>query len=162
MKAKTKGVRKGKSTRKRNIAIAATITIMATIIIISALNQQTKKGTNPPKQDPNRYFQFLDVSAVGSKVSETIVRIQYLYFILKPVGGDAHHVVVIPREGVAQPEEYYRDEIKNGTEEHFEIQFQYQIQIHKQDDGYPITLKIVSDEAEGYVTLILKDENIIS
>jgi hypothetical protein len=159
MKAKTRIATK-KSSKKRKIAIAATITIMAAIIIASAIRQPTKNETNPPKKDPNEYFQFLDISAFGTRVSQSVVRIQTLYFKVKPIGGDAHNFVISGT--MIDPAEYWREVIENGTEEAFEVTFQSSLQVYKKDDGYPITIKIRSDEAEGYVTLILKDEDIIS
>jgi|GEM_PF-3857395 len=148
MKAKTKGVRKGKFTRKRKIAIAATITIMATIIIISALNQQTKKETNPPKQDPNKYFLFLNAEAQGQKIqgSATALKIEYLQFNLTPIGGDAHDVVIFA-EGMTDPNNYWYQEIKNGTTQPIAIQFGNPIRVIKQPDGtYLIEIEIYSRE----------------
>ena len=148
MKAKTKGVGKGKFTRKRKIAIAATITIMATIIIISALNQQTKKETNPPKQDPNKYFLFLNAEAQGQKLSSSTIalKIEYLQFNLKPIGGDAHDVVIFA-EGMTNPNNYWYQEIKNGTTQPIAIQFGNPIVAKKQPDGtYLIEIEIYSRE----------------
>jgi hypothetical protein len=160
MKTKKRRIAK-KSSSKRKIAIVSIIAIAAIIIISPAIYQQTKKGENTPKKDPEEYFQFLNTSAFGKRVSQNVVRIESLFFALKPVGGDAHNVAVI-LEGYADPLDYWRAEIKNGTEEHFEVQLQYAIQVYKQDEGYPIKLKIRSDEAEGKVTLFLKEEDIIT
>lgn len=150
MKAKTKGVGKGKFTRKRKIAIAATITIMATIIIISALNQQTKKETNPPKQDPNKYFLFLNAEAQGQKIhnSTTALKIEYLQFNLTPIGGDAHDVVIFA-DGMINPNDYWYQEIKNGTTQSIGIQWPVDSPIvaKKQPDcTYLIEIKIYSRE----------------
>ncbi|MEM3566335.1 MAG: hypothetical protein QXK47_02870 [Candidatus Bathyarchaeia archaeon] len=155
MKTRIRGGKKAYP--KRKIAIIAIIAIMATIIIISALRQQTENTTNP-KKDPNEYFQFLDISAFGTRVSENVVRIRVLYLKVKPIGGDAHNFAIAGLPIIF--EDYWRAEIKNGTEEVFEIELQYSIQLRKEANGYPIKLQIRSDEAEGDVTLWLKDEDI--
>lgn len=157
MKTKTKKLKKSHS--KGKIVIASIITIMAIIMIFSFLRQQAEETTSP-KKDPNRYFQFLDIAAFGTRVSQNVVRIQYLYLTVKPIGGDAHNFVI---SGLPiQLEDYWRAEIKNETEEHFEIEILNPIQIYKKDNEYPITLHVRSDEAEGDVTLWLKDEDIIT
>ncbi|MEM3875050.1 MAG: hypothetical protein QXU45_07965 [Candidatus Bathyarchaeia archaeon] len=157
MKTKTKGGKRAYS--KRKIAIASIIAVMVTIITISTIRQRTENTTNP-KKDPNEYFQFLDVSAFGTRVSQNVVRIQSLSLTVKPVSGDAHNFAITGLP--INYENYWRAEIKNGTEEHFEIELQYQIQLYKKANGYSIKLHIRSDESEGDVTLWLKDEDIIT
>jgi len=144
---------------KQKLAIAL-ILIIAIIVMGIVVLHQTRNKTNQPKRDPNEYFQFLDPAAFASRVSQSIIRIKTLSFSLKPIGGDAHHVVIFA-DGMANPQDYYYLEIKNGTEVPVEIQFSYSIQVSKKGEAYPVTLKIWSDEAEGEVTLWLRDEAIV-
>jgi len=144
---------------KEILAIILIAFSMVAVIVGIILYQQLPKGSKI-KKDANEYFQFLDISALAERVSEKVIRINYLFFKVVSVGGDAHNVVIFA-EGMANPENYYYSEIKNGTEQNVEIQLFSQIQSVKQGDVYPITIRIRSDEAEGYVTLHLKEENII-
>ncbi|MEM0006918.1 MAG: hypothetical protein QXR89_01445 [Candidatus Bathyarchaeia archaeon] len=162
MKTKTKLT--AKKSRKRNIAIAVTLTIITLIIIASAIHQQAKKEANPPKEDPNKYFQFLSAEAQGEKIagSATALKIQYLTFILKPVMGDAHDVVIFA-EGMTNPGDYWYGEIKNGTETRIEIQFSSPIRVTKQPgDLYLLEIEIYSSETlRGKHTFQMKiDEEI--
>jgi hypothetical protein len=92
--------------------------------------------------------------------SNTIIRISLLYFNLTATGGAAHHVVIFA-QGMTAPEDYYYDEILNGTTVSLEVQFKYHVQSTKQEAGFPIDIRIYSDEAEGYVTLFIPESNVI-
>ncbi|MGB9778853.1 MAG: hypothetical protein ACPLW8_05560 [Candidatus Bathyarchaeales archaeon] len=135
-----------KSSLKTKVAIISLIAITA-IIIIAAIHQQTQNEAKTLK-DPNEYFQFLDAQAQGSRVSQDAIRIEYLQFNLTPVGGDAHNIVIFT-EGMTSPQDYWYEEIKNGTEKTIQIQFASQIQVTKQPDGtYLLKVQIRSDETE--------------
>jgi len=144
---------------KEILAIMLMAFLILAVIVGIIVYQQLPKGSKI-KKAANEHFQFLDTSALAERVSEKVIRINYLFFKLVPVGGDAHNVVIFA-EGMANPENCYYSEIKNGTEQNVEIQFYSPIQSVKQGDVYPITIRIRSNEAEGYVTLHLKEENII-
>lgn len=159
MKARTRR-RPRKTASKEKLAIALTISIIAIIIIGAIILQQIKNEANTPKKNPNEYFQFVNASALAIRVSQNIIRIKTLSFILKPIGGDAHHVVIFA-QGMANPKDYYYIEIKNNTEQPIEIQFPSLLQVTKQDNAYPLALRIWSDEAEGQVIIWLKEEDIL-
>jgi hypothetical protein len=147
MKARPGKARK-KYTLKRKIVITTAIAVMATIILISALNQRIKKELNTPKQDPNKYFLFLNAEAQGQKLSgsTTALKIEYLQFNLMPVSGDAHDVVIFT-EGMTNPKDYWYPEIKNGTTKSIAIQFAVPIRVIKQpDDTYLIEVEVYSRE----------------
>ena len=162
-KLKTKRSKRPKKSKKvpskEILAIMLIAFSIVAVIVGIIVYQQLPKGSKI-KKDANEYFQFLDTSALAKRTSEKVIRINYLFFKLVPVGGDAHHVVIFA-EGMANPENYYYSEIKNGTEQNVEIQFFSPIQSVKQGNVYPITIRIRSDEAEGSVTLYLKEEDII-
>ncbi len=161
---KTKRKAQAKKSLKKKVVIAATIIIMATIIITSALRQQIRKEENPPKEDPNKYFQFLEAQAQAQKISgsTTALKIEYLQFKLKPVRGDAHDIVIFT-EGMTNPGDYWFKEIKNGTEQLIKIQFSLPIRVIKQPgDTYLLTVDVYSMETyKGTHTFQMKiDEEI--
>jgi hypothetical protein len=151
-----------KHSKNKKAAIILTAIIAAIAIMVLAAYTQTKTNTEKPKEDPNRYFQFLDAAASGYHPQNlpNIIRIKMLYFKFKPIGGDATNVV-IHAEGLMNPADYFYKYISKGTEIDIEITFESPLQIQKKGDIYPVRIKIYSDEAEGYVTLELRDENVI-
>jgi hypothetical protein len=145
MKAKKRTAKK--SSLKKKVVIISLIAITA-IIVSVAIYRQTQNEANTPKKDPNKYFQFLDAQAQGSRVSQNAIKIEYLQFNLTPVCGDAHNIVIFT-EGMTSPEDYWYEEIKNGTEETIQIQFASPILVAKQpDDAYLLKVQIRSDETE--------------
>ncbi len=161
MKKGRKKVRKHSKNKKTAIILTAIIATIA--IIVLAAYTHTDTNTEKPKEDPNKYFQFLDAAASGyhPQNSPNILRIEMLYFKLKPIGGNATNVV-IHAEGMMNPSDYFYESISKGTEIYIEITFKSPIQIQKEGDVYPVRIKVYSNEAEGYVTLELRDEDVIS
>lgn len=73
---------------------------------------------------------------------------------------DIHHLALFA-QGMANPSDYYWLEITNGTTVNVEIEFPYAIRSVMQENGFPVTLRIYSDEAEGNITLFIKESSII-
>ncbi|MEM3549635.1 MAG: hypothetical protein QXN87_04010 [Candidatus Bathyarchaeia archaeon] len=161
MKKVGKKVRKPPKNKKAAIILMAII-VAITIIGLSAYTH-TKTNSEKTKEDPNRYFQFLDAAAFGyhPQNSPNVIRIEMLYFKLKPIRGNATNVV-IHAEGMMNPTDYFYESISKGAEIEIEITFESPIQIQKKENVYPVKIKVYSEEAEGYVTLELKDEDVIS
>jgi len=157
--------RRGKkeAVKKRQIIIFLT-TVVSFLVVLTAMSHYSSLEQKIPKRDPNEYFQFKNISALGyhPKNSSNVMRIQMLYFEFVPVGGDAHNVVIFT-EGMSNPNDYYYSHIEKGKKQNVEIIFppNCEIQIRKQQDKYPIKIRIRSDEAEGYVTLWLREEDIL-
>ena len=155
--------RKKKAVKKRQITIFLT-TVASFFVVLTVMLYYSNLEQKIPKRDPNEYFQFKNISALGChpENSSNVVRIQMLYFEFVPVSGDAHNVVIFT-EGMSNPNDYYYSHIEKGEKQSVEIVFppNHEIQIRKQQDKYPIKIKIRSDEAEGYVTLWLREDDII-
>jgi hypothetical protein len=84
-------------------------------------------------------------------------------FYFMPIGGDAHNVTLYI-SGKIQPEDFFWQEITYRTETFSgEIIPQFEIISHKQADGYPVEIRIFSEEADGYlnVTIPVEDMSII-
>jgi len=156
--AKKKRIR-GKS--KRTIWIALSIIVIATILI--SLVIYSSRLPPSPKKAASEYFSFSDFGALARSSaggSNSTILIEYLGFSITPTGGDAHHAVLFFPGGV-DPEDYYYDRIPNGTSIFVEVNFKNYIPSAKQANGYPIKFRIYSDEAEGYVTLVIPESDII-
>lgn len=73
---------------------------------------------------------------------------------------DVNHVVIFA-QGMANPNDYYWIKITNGTTIQVEITFPYALISVRQEEGFPVTIRIYSDEAEGNVTLYLHESDLI-
>jgi hypothetical protein len=145
---------------KKKIWMAPLFIGIALIVIwiIFYYNPQTNK------KSLTEYFGFSEISALATAVpgtNNTVIRISLLYFELTPIGGDAHNVVVFV-QGMTDPTDYYYPEILNGTAQPQEINLQSAIQTVKQEAGFPVKVKIRSDETgEGNITLYIPEEEVI-
>ena len=150
--------RRERTSFKFSIILAFIVIIAIVILIILKQPSQTQKS----RMDPSEYFMFLDVSAVGyhPQNAPNIIRIRMLHFKIMPICGNANNVVIF-MEGMVNPADYYYPQIKNGTEQIVEITFSNELQIRKEEKGYPIKIRIRADEAEGYVTIWLGEEDIL-
>jgi len=146
--------------KKTKIAIAIYLITFVTVIAIAVYFNNTKQ--EKPKAKPEEYFEFSDIAAFArNSTTQNAILIEMLHFNLTPIRGDANHVA-ISTDGMTNPEDYYYLKIQNSTTETIDITFAFPIKSTKQDEGYPIKVKIYSDEAEGDVTLFIKPEDVIT
>lgn len=149
--------RKKPTQKKWLIIVLLTATVLVALVVMALLNQQSITAYSA-----SEYFAFTEISAVGRSISQNnnnSILIQLLFFELTPIKGDAHHVVIFA--GMTDPQEYAYDQILNGTKMSVEIQLGHGISSRKQIAGYPIRIRMQSDEAIGYVTLLIPENNII-
>jgi len=146
--------------KKTKTAIAIYLITFVTVIAIAVYFNNTKQ--EKPKVKPEEYFEFSDIAAFArNSTTQKAILIEMLHFNLTPIGGDANHVVIFT-EGMTNPEDYYYLKIQNSTTETVDITFTSPIMSIKQDEGYPIKIRIRSDEAEGYVIIFIKPEDVIT
>lgn len=158
--------RKSRRTLTRAVAVLIVITVFAVALIFFALSQNKPA---PPKKNSIDYFAISGPpsgpAATGRYAagSNETVLIDRFGFYFMPIGGDAHEITLFI-EGKITSEDFFWLEIKNGTETFSgEIMPQFEILSHKQADGYPVRIRIFSEEADGYlnITIPVEDVNII-
>jgi hypothetical protein len=152
-------MRKKRSSKTKWI-ITLVFVAFAAVLTISILMYRPVQS---PKKTADQYFSFSDVSALGEYVNNSTaqIKIKLLYFNFTAIGGDAHHVAIFG-QGLADPGDYYYLKVANETSTLVEMQFQFAVMSAKQEQGYPIEIRIYCDEAEGYVTLYVPESNVIT
>jgi hypothetical protein len=146
--------RAAKTKRKWITLFLFMFALLIILIIVSQVRQ-------PPasKKAPNECFEFSDVSALSESRIANAIRIKVLFFNMT-AKCDVNHVVIFA-QGMANPNDYYWIKIANGTTVQVEITFPSALLSVRQEEGFPVTLRIYSDEAEGKVTLYIPESNII-
>jgi len=117
------------------------------------------------KQESSKYFAFSEFGAIRDAASfggsNTTIKIIELVFTFTPVGGDASEVTVFS-EGSIEPTDYFWENIPNGTLTYVDIQYAHGITSRKQANGYPVTFRLFSHEADGDITLVIPEEDVFS
>jgi hypothetical protein len=140
--------RKKTKIKKSTLAVTAFLIFIAIMIVISILNNEnTQTQTKPPARE---YFEIFDIVALVKPSSENeTIKIWQLDFKIKPIGGDAHDLVIIPPDDV-QPEDWPNFEgkvIRKNETVIPSILFPSVVQSQRNENGsYPITLRIICDE----------------
>lgn len=138
--------------KKSTLAVIAFSVLIAIVIIILIFSNQ-KTQTKPPARE---YFEIFDITAFAEpQDSENkTIKIWLLDFKIKPIGGDAHDVVIIP-PGMVEEEDWpnfegkviRQNETVSLSESGMEIMFPYSVSSTRNTNGsYPITLRIACDE----------------
>jgi hypothetical protein len=150
-------MKKKKSNNKKRILIP----LFITFVVVLSISIMVYKGQEPPpKKTPAEYFSFSDVSAFATSVTNSTIRVKLLHFMLTATAGDANHLVIFS-PGMTDPADYYHlDDVKNGTTASIEITFPYDVQSVKEQEGFPVDIKIFSDEAEGKITLYIPEAQV--
>jgi hypothetical protein len=158
MKATKRSAKKRKMLKYAEItaAVLLIIAVAATLIIFYNPNPPTVK----PKLEATEYFSFSDLGAEYESVTGTnsVIRIKTLYMTLTPVKGNATNVNLFP-PGYTDATSTAAFDIENGTSKSFEIPLQSAYQSIKTGTTYPVKIKISSDQAAGYVTLQIPENN---
>lgn len=154
---------------RKSIGVALYILAMATVIIVTALCQRNPQSSNTtPKKNASEYFVFSDVGAIGEfdpgDPDHTFVKIKQLGFKIKPIGGNATEVKVIPYVGsIPQEDSWTTDSIllNQGVDVGpFIYPFPY-LAVEKQDSVYPVKFYVWCHEAEGFVNINVTENNIV-
>jgi hypothetical protein len=151
-------VRKRKKGTKNKKRIKALLVLFVLILFALLIVIQLQKQ-NISKNPPDQCFKFSNISAFIQEKHDKTILIKTLYFEMTPLL-DIHHLTIFA-QGMANPTDYYWLEIANGTVVNVEIEFQFSVLSIKQEQGFPVTLRIYSDETEGYITLFIEESNII-
>lgn len=141
--------------KKSTLAVIAFVILIATVIIILIFSNQ-KTQTKPPARE---YFEIFDISAVAKpQDSENkTIKIWLLDFKIKPIGGDAHDLVII-LTGMVEREDWpnfegkviRQNETVSLSESGMEITFPSLVLSTRNTNGsYPITLRIACDETSN-------------
>lgn len=146
--------RKAKTKRKW---IALSLFVFTVLIILITISQVRQPPAS--KMAPNECFEFSDVNALSESRTTNTIRIRILFFNMT-AKCDVNHVVLFA-QGMADPSDYYWIKITNGTTVQVEITFPNALLSVRQEEGFPVTFRIYSDEAEGKVTLYIPESNII-
>lgn len=137
------------------------------VLTIADDNGRTDSKSAPiqVRQESSKYFAFSDFGAMRDSTafggSNTTIKIIELVFTFTPVGGDANEVTVFS-EGSVAPTDYFWLHIQNGTATYVDIQYAHGITSTKQANGYPVTFRLFSHEANGDITLVIPEENVFS
>lgn len=139
------------------------------VLTIADDNGRTDSKSAPiqVRQESSKYFAFSlfgggvvrDSTAFGG--SNTTIKIIELVFTFTPVGGDASEVTIFS-EGSIAPTDYFWLNIPNGTSTIVDIQYEHGITSRKQANGYPVTFRLFSHEANGDITLVIPEDDVIS
>ena len=143
-----------KSSKTRWLVVVAFV-VFASVLAASFLMYRGQPA--PPKKTPDQYFSFTGLAAEGTNVSSTIVKISTLYFNITATGGDAHHLNIFP-PGMGDIQDYPAyDEAPNGTALPVQLTFPNPIlsTFSSTEKGFPIDIKLYSEEAEGTITLYI-------
>jgi hypothetical protein len=151
MKTTSKRRKKKSKLSKSSTAMILFATVLVAIIIVILLYP-----TQPQKPPAREYFEIFDIVALaepGDPENNTI-RIKQLDFKIKPIGGDAHDLLIIPPSAV--PQEYWpnfegkvirRNETVSLSGSGQEIIFQSSVlSVRNENGSYPLTLRIRCDE----------------
>jgi PKD repeat protein len=122
----------------------------------------SKSGPIQVRQESSKYFAFSEFGAAARTFGgiNTTIKIIELTFTFTPVGGDANEVTVFAEGGVAATD-YFWLHIQNGTLTYVDIQYEHGITSSKQANGYPVTFRLFSHEANGDITLVIPEGDII-
>lgn len=153
--------KKRKRKWNRTIGILLFITVMGSLITLSALRQRASPPPPTPTLKPAReYFLFTDGFAWAKPLDEenSSIQVYQVGFKITAIGGNATNVHIWPRVGMVDLEETkYFDLILNGTSVEIgagEITpFSYPASVapqsEKGENGYPLSFRVASNEAGG-------------
>lgn len=140
--------------KKSTLAVIAFFILIAIVIIILIFSNQ-KTQTKPPARE---YFEIFDITALAKpQDSNKTIKIWLLDFTIKPIGGDAHNLVIIP-PGMVETEDWpnfegkviRQNETVSLSESGMEITFPSPVTSTRNTNGsYPITLRIACDETSN-------------
>jgi hypothetical protein len=157
MKAK----RRMRKKRSRNVWVYAFALILITLIAIYAVREYLNVPSptvNPPKKDAAEYFGFSEIGAEGDRVASDIIRVRTLHFGITPKEGNATHLNLFA-SGMTAPSVYADLSLPMNKTFDVDLQMDFAVQIKRQGSVYPITIKLVSAEAEGNVTLDINESS---
>lgn len=146
---------KREKSSKTRWVVAVAFVVFASVLAASFLTYRGQPSL--PKKTPDQYFSFTGLLAEGTNVSSTIVKISTLYFNVTATGGDAHHLNIFP-PGMVDLQDYPEyDEAPNGTALQVQLTFPNPIlsTFSSTEKGFPIDIKLYSEEAEGTITLYI-------
>jgi hypothetical protein len=151
---------KRKKSPKTKWVVAVALVVFASVLAASLLTYRGQPS--PPKKTPDQYFSFTSLAAEATNVSSTIVKISTLYFNITAIGGDAHHLNIQP-PGMVDPQDYPQyDEAPNGTALPVQLTFPNPVLSAEKAQGFPINIKLYSDEAEGMITLYIPASDVFT
>ena len=149
-----------KKKKSNNTKWTLILLFIAFVVILSISIIVYDAPEPPPKKTPAEYFSFSDVAAFATSVTNSTIRIKILHFMLTATVGDANNLVIFS-PGMTDPLDYYHlNDVKNGTTTPIEITFPYDVQSVKEQEGFPIDIRIFSDEAEGKITLYIPEAQV--
>lgn len=161
MKTKRSTLRKKRTVRY--VEIAVVVLLVAALVTVAIFFYNPNTPPEKPKLKASDYFAFSDLGAeYESSVANTtqIIKIKNLYLAVTPTGGNATSFHIDPG-GNTDPLNYYYPEIKNGTKETIDVILDSDVQSIKNGTSYPFTIKVYSNEAEGYVTLQIPEDSVL-
>lgn len=153
-----RSAKKSRTTRRNTLTLLA-IAIAATIIVISAVRNQTG-GQNGQKPLASEYLKVEHTRSLGEfyNSNKTVV-IRVLGLNITAIGGDATNIMItgLPTQGEEYP---YISSLKQGESKNLAIQLKgYSTGL--EEEGYPVELTIGCDEAAPIeITIYLKPEDI--
>lgn len=162
-----KATKNARTRRNRRILIAAVAIFLVLISILAYIGSLHQTGSPThvqPVADSSVYFAISDLAgtyqvSTGQTVNDSnppsVVHISMFAFNFTPVGGDATNVRIFFPTGMQSPYTWEGKVIPRGTSTYTEeIQPPYAMTSARQKDGtYALKLRIVAEEADGYVTL---------
>jgi len=154
-------MKKKKKTRKTKRTLVVLTSLLVFIVIIIVGVYQTQLAPPPPKVPADEYFVVLNFALEDYELSKDgeYVKVYLVSFNLKPVGGDAHDVIIKSLAGTQQPEEF--PSIGKGVSQFVELEFPspYPKIVRKNAGRFPFSIEIYSRETgDGTITVYLDDQ----
>lgn len=152
--------RKHRKHSNKNIYIYSFFAIMIGIIILSAIYQTQFSQTE--KLSAEDYFEIRDaivIDADWERSTSDVLFITQISFNITAVGGDAHSVIVSTPGMISEEDwpifsELKQDETQNVVIPPFYPSSYAVRSIMTSEGDYPLRIRIDSEEASGYITIL--------
>jgi len=148
--------------KKRNLGkimgILSLATVMIVLIVLSVLYETSRPRV--PRKPASEYFRFSKALAMATPTDETnrSIMISAVNFNITAVGGNATNVYAFPSQGYVRIDDTpYFEEILQGQYARVIVEYRYKVLSTRKDEGYPVLFRISCKEAEGSVTIYVKE-----
>jgi len=144
--------RKRGSRRRIGRKLAIFLYFAALVILVALYFSQQQIRTNPPKKPASLYFQITPLLiSEGDKVSNDTWLVRTISFMIQPVGGNAKDVHI----EWAFSDPWDKDFIAKNSSEPVILSSSPPQEIQVDDQGMiPVEIKVISNEAEGRITIL--------
>jgi len=152
--------KKSKKSRKRKkskliAALSVAIGIIVILSVVSYLNQTQNSSQTKPAEE---YFRVFNATVNDGEPREngTMFIVYDVSFVIQPVGGDAHNVIIQSWTGKAEAAEL--GDIPQNQSKYVNLVSPrpFGVLIAMNEDGkFPLRIMVTSTEARGYITIYL-------